>query len=100
MHFTKPLNIKQGQIGVIATKKRSGSCIYGSLDKVQKDAETRACKIMEETMRRRGHRFETVHVWKMSIVEFPITFRMTLRRLQCLEQHMDKDPLLEKNTHR
>ncbi|XP_062698761.1 uncharacterized protein LOC134284192 [Aedes albopictus] len=68
-------------------------------DILESDAETRARKIMEATTRRIGNRFETGLVWKTDIVEFPDSFPMALRRLQCLERRMDKDPLLKENIH-
>ncbi|XP_062539124.1 uncharacterized protein LOC134207415 [Armigeres subalbatus] len=62
--------------------------------------EERALIIMEATTRRVGNRFETGLIWKDDQVEFPNSYSMAVRRLECLERRMDRDPGLKENLHR
>ncbi|XP_065095608.1 uncharacterized protein LOC135717445 [Ochlerotatus camptorhynchus] len=62
--------------------------------------DQRAVTIMETTTRRVADRFETGLIWKEDQVEFPNSYTMALRRLECLERRMDRDPELKENLHR
>ncbi|XP_058826865.1 uncharacterized protein LOC131686880 [Topomyia yanbarensis] len=62
--------------------------------------EQRALTILETTTRRVENRFETGLLWKEDNVEFPNSYTMAVRRLECLERRMDRDPLLKENLHR
>ncbi|XP_062557391.1 uncharacterized protein LOC134222264 [Armigeres subalbatus] len=55
---------------------------------------------MEETTRRIDNRFETGLLWRSDFVELPDSYPMALRRLECLERRMARDPLLKENIHR
>ncbi|XP_055644239.1 uncharacterized protein LOC129780226 [Toxorhynchites rutilus septentrionalis] len=62
--------------------------------------DQRALTIIETTTKRCGNRFETGLVWKEDHVEFPDSYPMALRRLECLERRMSRDPELKENLHR
>ncbi|XP_055604354.1 uncharacterized protein LOC129752604 [Uranotaenia lowii] len=64
---------------------------------VLSDEDTRATKIMEETTKRVGDRYESGLLWKYDFVEFPDSYPMCLRRLQCLERRMGKEPAMRDN---
>lgn len=59
--------------------------------------DNRARKIMEQTTVRRGDRFETGLIWKYDVIEFPDSFNMAVKRLECLERRMMRDPTLATN---
>ncbi|XP_062533692.1 uncharacterized protein LOC134202689, partial [Armigeres subalbatus] len=62
--------------------------------------DERALTIMEATTKRVGKRFETGLIWKEDWVEFPNSYSMAVRRLECLERRMDRDTGLKENLHR
>ncbi|XP_062703570.1 uncharacterized protein LOC134286025 [Aedes albopictus] len=62
--------------------------------------DERALILMETTTRRVGNRFETGLIWKEDDIEFPNSYPMAVRRLECLERRMDRDPVLKANLHR
>ncbi|XP_055527264.1 uncharacterized protein LOC129719873 [Wyeomyia smithii] len=62
--------------------------------------EKRAQQILEKTTVRVGSRFETGLLWKYDRVQFPDSYSMALRRLQCLEKRMDREPKLRENIER
>ncbi|XP_062700056.1 uncharacterized protein LOC134284792, partial [Aedes albopictus] len=62
--------------------------------------EERALTTLEQTTRRVGNRFETGLIWKQDNVEFPDSYSMAVRRLECLERRMDRNPELKENLHR
>ncbi|XP_055589070.1 uncharacterized protein LOC129741371 [Uranotaenia lowii] len=64
---------------------------------VLSDEDTRATKIMQETTKRVGDRYESGLLWKYDFVEFPDSYPMCLRRLQCLERRMGKEPAMRDN---
>ncbi|XP_053698719.1 uncharacterized protein LOC128745665 [Sabethes cyaneus] len=64
------------------------------------EQEQRALTVMETTTRRVADRFETGLVWKEDQVEFPDSYPMAVRRLECLERRMNRDPELKENLHR
>lgn len=51
----------------------------------------RSHRILKETTRRIGQRFETGLLWKYDCFEFPDSYGMAVRRLQCLERRMRND---------
>ncbi|XP_062533250.1 uncharacterized protein LOC134202211 [Armigeres subalbatus] len=65
-----------------------------------KQEDERALTIMEATTYRVGNRFETGLIWKEDHVEFPNSYYMAVRRLECLERRMDRDTVLKENLHR
>ncbi|XP_055643157.1 uncharacterized protein LOC129779607 [Toxorhynchites rutilus septentrionalis] len=69
-------------------------------DDLESEEEKRARRIMEKTTSRVGDCFETGLIWRTDNVEFPDSYSMALRRLQCLEKRMERDPLLKENIHR
>ncbi|XP_062706457.1 uncharacterized protein LOC134287734 [Aedes albopictus] len=62
--------------------------------------DERALAIMEATTQRVGDRFVTGLIWREDEVEFPDSYFMAVRRLECLERRMDRDPGLKENLHR
>ncbi|XP_039438455.1 uncharacterized protein LOC120419726 [Culex pipiens pallens] len=54
----------------------------------------RANKILQDTTKRVGQRFETGLLWKYDCFEFPDSYPMAKRRLQCLERRIQKDPVI------
>ncbi|XP_058445110.1 uncharacterized protein LOC131426420 [Malaya genurostris] len=60
----------------------------------------RALMLLEVTTRRVANRFETGLLWKQDHVEFPDSYMMAVRRLECLERRMDRDPVLKESLHR
>ncbi|XP_062708368.1 uncharacterized protein LOC134288235 [Aedes albopictus] len=65
-----------------------------------KKEDERSLTIMEATTHRVGNRFETGLIWKEDHVEFPNSYSMAVRRLECLERRMERDPGLKENLHR
>ncbi|XP_062558096.1 uncharacterized protein LOC134222969 [Armigeres subalbatus] len=59
--------------------------------------EERAMRILEQTTVRLGNRFETGLLWKHDHIEFPDSYAMVFRRLECLERRMSRDLLLREN---
>ncbi|XP_055615136.1 uncharacterized protein LOC129761441 [Toxorhynchites rutilus septentrionalis] len=64
------------------------------------EEEKRAQRILEETTVRIGNRYATGLLWKFDHIKFPDSYSMALRRLQCLEKRMDRDPKLRENLRR
>lgn len=60
----------------------------------------RANRILEATTKRVGQRFETGLLWKSDQFEFPDSYPMAVRRLQCLEGRMEKDPIIGESVRR
>ncbi|XP_062557240.1 uncharacterized protein LOC134222113 [Armigeres subalbatus] len=60
----------------------------------------RARMILQQTTQRVGIRYETGLLWKYDSIEFPDSYHMALRRLECLERKMDRNPTLKANIHR
>lgn len=59
--------------------------------------EERALCILEQTTVRIGNRFETGPLWRTEHVEFPVSYSMALKRLECLENRMSRNPSLRDN---
>ncbi|XP_062538040.1 uncharacterized protein LOC134206352 [Armigeres subalbatus] len=59
------------------------------------DEEKRAQRILEESTVRVGHHFETGLLWKFDHIELPESYNMALRRLECLERRMNRNPELK-----
>lgn len=62
--------------------------------------DRRAQLILQQTTVRSGERYETGLLWKHDVVEFPESYRMALRRLECLERRMARNPFLKENLNR
>ncbi|XP_038116955.1 uncharacterized protein LOC119769128 [Culex quinquefasciatus] len=60
----------------------------------ESDEVQRANKLLQETTKRVGQRFETGLLWKYDCFEFPDSYPMAKRRLQCLERRIQKDPVI------
>ena len=59
--------------------------------------DQRARRIMEETTRRVGNRYETGLLWKTDDVKFPNSFPMAMKRMKQLEKRLEKSPALYDN---
>lgn len=57
----------------------------------------RARQIMEATTSKNGGRYEIGLLWKHDRIELPDSYQMAIKRLQCLESKMAKDPKLADN---
>ncbi|XP_055585450.1 uncharacterized protein LOC129738291 [Uranotaenia lowii] len=111
LRLVVPLKAREGEVGdPTAVRTRLGWCVrcseaYLTLDEVGSkvftpvlsDEDTRATKIIEETTKRVGDRYESGLLWKYDFVEFPDSYPMCLRRLQCLETRMGKEPAMRDN---
>lgn len=64
---------------------------------LESEDDKRARKIMEQTTIRVGEKFETGLLWKYDDVEFPNSYNMAVKRLECLERRMMRDPELATN---
>ncbi|XP_055543524.1 uncharacterized protein LOC129729067 [Wyeomyia smithii] len=67
---------------------------------VVSEEEERAQRILESTTRRIGDRFETGLLWKQDDITLPDSYGMAVRRLECLERRMVRNPELKENLHR
>ncbi|XP_058826986.1 uncharacterized protein LOC131686971 [Topomyia yanbarensis] len=67
---------------------------------LESDEEKRARYIMEHSTVRVGDRFETGLIWRYDNFEFPDSFSMALKRLECLERRMARNPVLKANLFR
>ncbi|XP_058817334.1 uncharacterized protein LOC131680635 [Topomyia yanbarensis] len=66
----------------------------------ESEDDLRARKILSETTRRtKSGRFETGLLWKSDKIEFPNSYPMAERRLQCLERRLEADPEFKKTVH-
>ncbi|XP_055623419.1 uncharacterized protein LOC129766842 [Toxorhynchites rutilus septentrionalis] len=64
------------------------------LIQLESEEDKRAKRIMEETTRRVGSSFATGLLWRYDHVEFPDSFSMAVKRFECLERRMARDPEL------
>ncbi|XP_062702166.1 uncharacterized protein LOC134285450 [Aedes albopictus] len=62
--------------------------------------DKRAQQILQETTVRIGERYETGLLWKHDEVEFPDSYGMAMRRLECLERRMSKNLSLKESLSR
>ncbi|XP_055636734.1 uncharacterized protein LOC129775721 [Toxorhynchites rutilus septentrionalis] len=66
-----------------------------SLEQCPESADNqRAMRILKTTKKRVGQHFETGLIWKYDSFEFPDSYLMAVRRLQCLERRMYADPVI------
>ncbi|XP_058840837.1 uncharacterized protein LOC131696307 [Topomyia yanbarensis] len=59
--------------------------------------DTRAREIMEQTTIRVGEQFQTGLLWRSDEIEFPDSYNMAVKRFECLERRMMRDPELAAN---
>ncbi|XP_055633594.1 uncharacterized protein LOC129773943 [Toxorhynchites rutilus septentrionalis] len=76
--------------------EETGTTIHVALSK----EEERAQHLLEQTTKRVNDHFETGLLWKKDDIHLPDSYPMAVRRLQCLERKLDKDPALHENFHR
>ncbi|XP_058810945.1 uncharacterized protein LOC131675817 [Topomyia yanbarensis] len=62
--------------------------------------DQRALLILQQTTVRSEERYETGLLWKYDDIEFPESYGMALRRLECLERRMARNPSLRENLNR
>ncbi|XP_062557968.1 uncharacterized protein LOC134222837 [Armigeres subalbatus] len=60
----------------------------------------RANQILRATTKRMGPRFETGLIWKYDKFEFPDSYAMAVRRLECLERRIRSDPVIGESVMR
>ncbi|XP_062712316.1 uncharacterized protein LOC115269769 [Aedes albopictus] len=60
----------------------------------------RAQELLQQTTVRVGDRFETGLLWREEEIEFPESYGAAVRRLECLERRMKKNPSLKDNLER
>ncbi|XP_058448925.1 uncharacterized protein LOC131428882 [Malaya genurostris] len=66
------------------------------IEKLESKEENRARRILTETTRRTGNRFETGLLWRSDEPNFPDSFPMAIRRLRTLERKLQNDPAMSK----
>lgn len=54
----------------------------------------RARRILESTTKKINGRYESGLLWRFDEFQFPNSYHMALKRLECLERKMEKDPVL------
>lgn len=64
---------------------------------LESEEDKRARSIMEQTTVRVGDRFETGLLWRYDDVELPDSYKMAVKRFECLERRMNRDPVLAAN---
>ncbi|XP_053690825.1 uncharacterized protein LOC128739367 [Sabethes cyaneus] len=64
---------------------------------LESEEDKRARRIMEGTTVRVGDKFETGLLWRYDHVEFPDSYSMAVKRFECLERRMVRDPELAAN---
>ncbi|XP_062714110.1 uncharacterized protein LOC134290901 [Aedes albopictus] len=62
--------------------------------------DKRAQELLQQTTVRVGDRFETGLLWREEEIEFPESYGAAVRRLECLERRMKKNPSLKDNLER
>ncbi|XP_062538963.1 uncharacterized protein LOC134207258 [Armigeres subalbatus] len=62
--------------------------------------DERALRILEQTTKWVDQRYESGLLWKYDDFEFPDSYPMALKRLQCLERRLAKDPTLNENVQK
>ncbi|XP_055623613.1 uncharacterized protein LOC129767030 [Toxorhynchites rutilus septentrionalis] len=58
-------------------------------------SDERAQQLLQDTTVRVGSHFETGLLWKFDHIELPDSYNMALRRLECLERRMHRNPDLK-----
>ncbi|XP_038106443.1 uncharacterized protein LOC119766116 [Culex quinquefasciatus] len=66
----------------------------------ESEEDKRARNILEATTKRVSNRFETGLLWRHDDVKFPNSFPMAMRRLECFERRLAKDPELKSSVER
>ncbi|XP_058456916.1 uncharacterized protein LOC131434269 [Malaya genurostris] len=66
------------------------------IEKLESKEDNRARRILTETTRRTGNRFETGLLWRSDEPNFPDSFPMAIRRLRALERKLQNDPAMSK----
>ncbi|XP_062698986.1 uncharacterized protein LOC134284260 [Aedes albopictus] len=66
----------------------------------ESDEDRRARRILEETTKRTSQGFETGLLWRTDSVDLPNSYPMAMRRLECFERRMNKDPDLQVSVQR
>ncbi|XP_062714292.1 uncharacterized protein LOC134291044 [Aedes albopictus] len=64
------------------------------------EEDKRAHQILEETTIFVGDRYESGLLWRFDKFELPDSYPMAIKRLQCLQRRMEKDPVLKENIQR
>ena len=64
---------------------------------IESEADARARRIMEETTIRIGRGYQTGLLWRFDNFEFPDSYPMAIKRLECLERRMIRNPKLREN---
>ncbi|XP_062712313.1 uncharacterized protein LOC134289800 [Aedes albopictus] len=67
---------------------------------IMSNDDRRAWDLMKTITKRVGNRYETGLLWIKDDIEFPQSYGMAVRRLQCLERRMERNPKLKENLHR
>lgn len=57
-------------------------------------------QIIEKTTIRKNNRFETGLLWKYDNVQFPNSFQMAMKRLECQDRRMQANPALTDNINK
>ncbi|XP_062715284.1 uncharacterized protein LOC134291501 [Aedes albopictus] len=73
--------------------------IQSGINEIAQDDE-RALRILEQTTKRVGERYESGLLWRYDDFEFPDSYAMAVKRLQCLERRLAKDPALNDNVRK
>ncbi|XP_055645281.1 uncharacterized protein LOC129781728 [Toxorhynchites rutilus septentrionalis] len=71
-----------------------------SVTSVASEEDKRALRIMKQTTVHVKDPYESGLLWKFDKFEFPDSYPMAYKRLQCLERRMAKDPALRENIER
>ncbi|XP_055615058.1 uncharacterized protein LOC129761363 [Toxorhynchites rutilus septentrionalis] len=66
----------------------------------ESEEEKRARSILQATTRRVGTSFETGLLWRHDYVEFPDSYLMAVRRLQCFERRLKSNPIINESVRR
>ncbi|XP_062708969.1 uncharacterized protein LOC134288366 [Aedes albopictus] len=69
--------------------------ISNNIEHIDSEEDKRAKRILKETTRRVGDRFETGLLWRMDNPAFPDSYQMAMRRVISLERKFAKEPSLE-----
>ncbi|XP_055633876.1 uncharacterized protein LOC129774196 [Toxorhynchites rutilus septentrionalis] len=71
-----------------------------SVTSVASEEDKRALRIKKQTTVHVKDRYDSGLLWKFDKFEFPDSYPMAYKRLQCLERRMAKDPALRENIER
>ncbi|XP_062704573.1 uncharacterized protein LOC134286891 [Aedes albopictus] len=62
--------------------------------------DERALRILEQTTHYSNNRYESGLLWKYDDFEFPDSYPMAVKRFECLERRLAKDPILNENVRK